>query len=387
MPPPPPTYPNENECDSSESDNDNDCCVDGVDGRDGRDGRRGPRGHRGPRGPRGPPGPGLNACVSSLTAINGVAVDVPTGDITITTVPYHYDGHVLIVDQVFGNDILALTQIYNRPFLTINAALAAAVAGDCVFVNPGIYNEIVVIPKNVALVGRNSEVTIIQELNVVENTTLVTIDLNCRLENITLTLTSGANVDLIGIDFLVNAPTTAKVRNVIVNVTSTNIVSATKIIGLRSSSAGILVFTPQLGLIDNSITVVAAGTSVGRSVLINGANRIGMRGCKLQATGTSNNLIGAETTHVNGILALRGCTMYGELNDILTKIIVLVPPLNYQNKMEQTLNNFDGLNDGFNKMLLEIDDNSKTAFFGIPNMLFTTWEAGVVIKVNAKDKL
>ena len=41
--------------------------------------------------------------------------------------------------------------------------------------------------------------------------------------------------------------------------------------------------------------------------------------------------------------------------------------------MEQTLNNFDGLNDGFNKMLLEIDDNSKTAFlnslddYGNPN--------------------
>jgi hypothetical protein len=312
MPPPP----NENDCNDS-SDSDNDCCVDGIDGRDGRDGRRGPRGHRGHRGPRGPPGPGINAGVSSLTAINGVAVDVPTGNVTITTVPYHYDGHVLMVDQVFGNDVLALTQIYNRPFLTINAALAAAVAGDCVFVNPGIYNEIIVIPKNVALVGRNSEVTTIQALNVVVSTALVTIDLNCRLENITLTLTSNADVDLIGIEFLVNAPTTAKVRNVIVNVTSTNIASATNIIGMRSNSASILTFTPQLGLIDNSLLVVAAGTSVGRGVLINGANRIGMRGCKIQATGTSNNLIGAEITHVNGILFLRGCTLYGELHDLL----------------------------------------------------------------------
>ena len=41
--------------------------------------------------------------------------------------------------------------------------------------------------------------------------------------------------------------------------------------------------------------------------------------------------------------------------------------------MEHTLNNFDGLNDGFNKMLKEIDDNSHTAFlnslddYGNPN--------------------
>ena len=60
-------------------------------------------------------------------------------------------------------------------------------------------------------------------------------------------------------------------------------------------------------------------------------------------------------------------------DDFNNKIIVLVPSLEYQNKMEHTLNNFDGLNDGFNKMLKEIDDNSHTAFlnslddYGNPN--------------------
>jgi restriction endonuclease S subunit len=57
----------------------------------------------------------------------------------------------------------------------------------------------------------------------------------------------------------------------------------------------------------------------------------------------------------------------------LSKFNIPVPPLEYQNKMEQTLNNFDGLNEGFNNMLLEIEDNSKTAFlnslddYGNPN--------------------
>jgi restriction endonuclease S subunit len=48
--------------------------------------------------------------------------------------------------------------------------------------------------------------------------------------------------------------------------------------------------------------------------------------------------------------------------DFNNKIIVLVPPLDYQNKMEHTLNSFDGLDEGFNNMLLDIEDNSKTAF-------------------------
>jgi type I restriction-modification system DNA methylase subunit len=60
-------------------------------------------------------------------------------------------------------------------------------------------------------------------------------------------------------------------------------------------------------------------------------------------------------------------------NDLLTKVKIPVPSLDYQNKMEETLNNFDGLDERFNKMLLEIEDNSKAAFlnslddYGNPN--------------------
>ena len=60
-------------------------------------------------------------------------------------------------------------------------------------------------------------------------------------------------------------------------------------------------------------------------------------------------------------------------NDLLTKVKIPVPPLTYQNKMEQTLNNFDSLNEGLNTILQEIENNSKTAFsnslddYGNPN--------------------
>ena len=69
----------------------------------------------------------------------------------------------------------------------------------------------------------------------------------------------------------------------------------------------------------------------------------------------------------------KGCGQVHMDAKTLSKFNIPVPPLEYQNKMEQTLNNFDGLNEGFNNMLQEIEDNCKTAFlnslddFGNPN--------------------
>ena len=69
----------------------------------------------------------------------------------------------------------------------------------------------------------------------------------------------------------------------------------------------------------------------------------------------------------------RGTAQAGLGIELFKILNIPVPPLEYQNKMDQTLNNFDGLYEGFNKMLQEIDDNIKTAFlnslddYGNPN--------------------
>ena len=70
----------------------------------------------------------------------------------------------------------------------------------------------------------------------------------------------------------------------------------------------------------------------------------------------------------------KGASQQGIIkNDILTKVKIPIPPLEYQNKMDETLNNFDELDEGFNNMLQEIEKNVKTAFlnslddFGNPN--------------------
>ena len=60
-------------------------------------------------------------------------------------------------------------------------------------------------------------------------------------------------------------------------------------------------------------------------------------------------------------------------DDILNRIKIPVPPLEYQIEMEITLNKLDELNDYFYRMIIETDEHIKTAFmnsmddYGNPN--------------------
>jgi uncharacterized FlaG/YvyC family protein len=60
-------------------------------------------------------------------------------------------------------------------------------------------------------------------------------------------------------------------------------------------------------------------------------------------------------------------------DDFNNKIMILIPPLDYQNKMEQTLSNLDKLDEELNTMMQNMNDNIKTALlnslddYGNPN--------------------
>jgi restriction endonuclease S subunit len=60
-------------------------------------------------------------------------------------------------------------------------------------------------------------------------------------------------------------------------------------------------------------------------------------------------------------------------DDLLKKVKIPIPSLDYQNKMEQTLSNLDKLDEELNKMIQQNEDNIKTAFlnslddYGNPN--------------------
>ena len=130
-----------------------------------------------------------------------------TGPAGATGVPAP-TGNTLTVDAVYGNDATASADHYNVPFLTINAALALATTGELVFLRPGSYQGPITIPTGVAIRGASVQVTSINALNVSASTTLVTMGTQTRLEDLTLNLTSSADVNLVGVDFPSGTPQT-----------------------------------------------------------------------------------------------------------------------------------------------------------------------------------
>ena len=69
----------------------------------------------------------------------------------------------------------------------------------------------------------------------------------------------------------------------------------------------------------------------------------------------------------------KGCGQVHMDAKTLSKFNIPIPPLDYQNKMEETLSNLDKLDEELNTMLQKINDNIKTAFlnslddYGNPN--------------------
>ena len=59
-----------------------------------------------------------------------------------------FGGNVLVVDQVYGNDVLAAEDPFNRPFLTLQGALNKVASGQSIYLMPGAYQGPITIPAN-----------------------------------------------------------------------------------------------------------------------------------------------------------------------------------------------------------------------------------------------
>lgn len=226
-----------------------------------------------------------------------------------------FGGNVLVVDQIYGNDSNASNDPYNKPFLTIQAALNKANAGQCVFVQPGTYNETITIPDNVSLQGISAQSVVIQQLGVTSNTTLITVGNNCRVDNFTANLSSAANVNLIGIDFPSGASITSKLRNSIWTITS----SATgynTVVAVRSAGTSSTSFSSPNAIQRSTLNVISAGSGPNRGILVSGANRFACRDIVIYVRGTGSNLVGVETTNASAVAELKTSTISGATYDI-----------------------------------------------------------------------
>lgn len=143
----------------------------------------------------------------SLSRVNGAAYPHTLGNVgqvlTIssaattlywtTPVSFSY-GNVIRVDSVYGNDTYGAVGTY--PYQTLNAAVAAATTGNLVWVGPGTYplTAPLVLSNSVAIRGAGVQSVQIQYLNATTSFTMVTMNSNTRLEDVTLTFTSSSTV-------------------------------------------------------------------------------------------------------------------------------------------------------------------------------------------------
>jgi hypothetical protein len=246
----------------------------------------------GPTGVTGPAGPvtGVTGAMGN-TGPTGAGLTGPTGSAPPS-------GNTLTVDAVYGNDTLGAASPYTQPFLTVTGALAAASSGQQVFVRAGTYNESINIPAGVGLRGASTQSVKIQKLGVVANTTLVTLNNQSRIEDVTMNLSSSANVNLVGMSFLTTTDgLDAKFRTGVLNVTSTAS-GGGNVYGIQSSSTSTTSasFTSSSAIRGSTINVTASGTGAVRGIIVDGPNRFSIRDTIVYVTGAATNLRGVETT-------------------------------------------------------------------------------------------
>jgi hypothetical protein len=229
-------------------------------------------------------------------------------------------GKVLRVDSVYGNDSTA--SIGGSPYLTVDAAVAAATSGTTIWVHPGTYSLSagLTLPAGIALRGLNIQTTTIQMLGVTADTTLLIMGENTRVEDLTLKLTSAGHYTLKGIIFGGTTTVTAKLRTCVLTVDNsaassggTSIVTGVEAAGTGTLGAGTFSFNSLKG---STINVYSNGGGAKRGVLVTGTNQMSSRDVNIYvrqptSTASTGSYVGVETadTSNTGSIQLRTTTV------------------------------------------------------------------------------
>lgn len=227
-------------------------------------------------------------------------------------------GNTITVDQIYGDDALALINPHSQPFLTIQAALNASSAQDLVFIRPGIYNEVLTVPANISLRGASAESVIIQQTSLGVSTTLLTVGNGSRVEDVTLNMTTSLPVTLIGVALPspgVGNYITVKLRSVVINLTSTSTVTS-NMVGILSSGTSDLVYSSSD--VTKGVTINVTSSTIGakRGILVSGPNYIGIRDTSILVSGNVSDSIGVETNDASAVAYLKSSIISGGQYDI-----------------------------------------------------------------------
>jgi hypothetical protein len=298
----------------------------GAAGHTGVTGATGGIGYTGPMGSTGPFG---NTGATGATGGIGYTGPMgPTGPTSVNALPKF--GNVLVVDSVNGNNSTA--SINGLPYLTVNAAINAAVPGSTIWVMPGTYNLTsgITIPDGSSLRGMSVQTTTIQMTNVTADTTLITMGENTRIEDLTLNLVSGGHYTLKGILFPgITTSVTAKLRTCVLTVNNNaapNFGNST-VIGVEANGIGSLgnasfSFNSLKG---STINVKSNGGGLKRGVYISNSCVVTTRDLNVYVadppftgatgpTGAGGSYYGIETAYTGAQIQCRSTTIYGPLS-------------------------------------------------------------------------
>jgi hypothetical protein len=219
-------------------------------------------------------------------------------------------GKTLVVDSVYGSDVSGAANRYGYPFLTVNGAISNVSSGETIFVRPGTYSEKITMPAGVALRGANTQTVTIAQSNTTSNTTLLTMGSNCRVEDMTFTLTSTSDVSLTGVNWPSGTTLTSKLRTLVVNVTSGGTGSNT-IVGMLSPGTSATTYSASDATRSITVNVDASSSGPIRGLYMTGSNWFGMRDTNLNVRGTGGNIVGVETINAGAYASLKHSTIRG----------------------------------------------------------------------------
>jgi hypothetical protein len=257
---------------------------------------------------------------SPVTAATTQQIVSTTSGIIYNSVVAPRFGNTLLVDIVNGNDSTAAPG--GLPYKTINSANAAMISGDTMYILPGIYNltNPITLPDNTSMRGMSQQTTKLQMSSLTQNTTMITMGENTRLEDVNVNLYNTGHSTMTAIYFPTSTCQTAHLRTSLVTVdnstaSSTGSSDVNAILAGGAVNLSAETFTHNF-IRECTINVKTNGGGKKRGILVSTNTACSVRDTNLYVANppvstSTGSYIGIETQSISSIIQLRASAVGG----------------------------------------------------------------------------
>jgi len=219
-------------------------------------------------------------------------------------------GNTIFIDIVNGNDATGVRGDSAFPFLTVAAAIAVALAGDTIFVRPGVYTVAAfALPADVAIVGLGGPQSVVFTATVAANTTLINMANDARIQNVEIRLLSADHFTLTAVRFAGSQSASAQLVDcvVVVDNGSAGGGGSSDLTGLDLGATGNTQHNECVQRV--RVFVRSTGQGTKRGIHAQASGEVAVRDMAVrvekQGGGTAS-YRGAETTAASTVLILKG---------------------------------------------------------------------------------